>query len=79
MEVPPFDVNWPIASASDVKELFFEATPKFPKRRTYTIKSGDTLTSIAIRFGTTVDALLQINNISNPNSIVTGQTLELPV
>lgn len=78
MEVPPFDVNWPIASASDVKKLFFETTPKLPKRRTYTVKSGDTLTSIAIKFGTTANILIQLNNITNPNLISVGQTLVLP-
>lgn len=42
---------------------------------TYTVKSGDTLTAIAKKYGTTVDALVKKNNIKNPNLIYTGQKL----
>ena len=42
---------------------------------TYTIKSGDTLSEIAEKFGTTVDALVKANNIENPNIIYAGQKL----
>ncbi|AKJ00559.1 putative chitinase [Archangium gephyra] len=44
----------------------------------YTVKSGDTLSGIAQRFGTTVGALAQTNGISNPNRINVGQKLTLP-
>jgi GH25 family lysozyme M1 (1,4-beta-N-acetylmuramidase) len=46
--------------------------------RTYTVGRGDTLSSIAVRFGTTVAALAAANNISNPNSIQIGQVLTIP-
>lgn len=42
---------------------------------TYTVKKGDTLTSIAKAYGTTVSKLVQLNNISDPNYIVVGQKL----
>jgi len=45
---------------------------------TYIVKRGDTLSSIALRFGTSVDTLVVINNISNPNLIYVGQILEIP-
>ncbi|MFZ0546650.1 MAG: LysM peptidoglycan-binding domain-containing protein [Candidatus Promineifilaceae bacterium] len=45
---------------------------------TYTVQSGDTLSSIAVRFGTTVAELVALNNISNPNLIYVGQVLQLP-
>lgn len=45
---------------------------------TYTVHSGDTLSAIAARFGTTVDVLASLNAISNPNQIYAGQTLRLP-
>ena len=46
--------------------------------RTYTIKSGDTLYAIAIKFGTTVAAIATANNIANPNQISVGQVLIIP-
>jgi len=45
---------------------------------TYTIKKGDTLTSIAKKHNTTVDALASANNIKNKNLIYAGNTLEIP-
>lgn len=45
---------------------------------TYTVRSGDTLSSIATRFDTSVSTLAQLNHISNPNLIYTGQVLRLP-
>ncbi len=44
----------------------------------YYVKSGDTLFSIARRFGTTVDAMLEANVICNPNLIFVGQVLIIP-
>lgn len=45
---------------------------------TYTVKKGDTLSEIAAKYGTTVDALVKLNGIKNPNLIITGQVLKLP-
>lgn len=45
---------------------------------TYTVVQGDTLYSIAERYGTTVDELVKLNNISNPNVIQVGMKLTLP-
>ena len=45
---------------------------------TYTVQPGDTLSSIAHTFGVTVDAIVQANNISNRNFIVSGQVLTIP-
>ena len=41
----------------------------------YTVRLGDTLYRIAVRFGTTVAALTNLNGLSNPNRIYAGQTL----
>ncbi len=46
--------------------------------RTYVVKSGDSLSAIAERFGTTVAAIVDLNNLSNPNSLSVGQVLRIP-
>ena len=46
--------------------------------KTYVVQPGDTLSDIALRYGTTVDTLVRLNNISNPNLIYVGQVLTLP-
>jgi LysM repeat protein len=45
---------------------------------TYKIKAGDTLSAIATRYHTTVDAIVHLNNITNPNLIYVGQVLVIP-
>lgn len=47
------------------------------KPDTYTVRKGDTLTSIAKRLGTTVKALAAKNGIKNANRIKAGATLQL--
>lgn len=42
---------------------------------TYTVKKNDNLTKIAQAHGTTVDSLVKLNNIKNPNLIYVGQVL----
>ena len=43
----------------------------------YTVKSGDTLSGIASRFGVSYEQLAQLNNIANPNLIYVGQVLRV--
>lgn len=55
---------------------------RIPARRsaaaTHTVRSGENLSSIAARYGTTVGALARVNKIADPNFIVTGQKLRVP-
>jgi LysM repeat protein len=44
----------------------------------YVVQPGDTLYSIAQRYGTTVDAIQQANGIVNPTYISVGQRLVIP-
>ena len=44
----------------------------------YTVQSGDTLASIAARFGVSQSALAAANGITDPNSITTGTQLVIP-
>ncbi len=57
--------NVPVAAAS----------PTNPS--TYVVQSGDTLFTLAIRFGTTVDALKAANGLTS-DAIYSGQTLVIP-
>lgn len=43
----------------------------------YTVKAGDTLSAIAKRYNTTVDALVRLNSIKNKNVIHVGQVIKL--
>lgn len=58
------------------------STPSVPSTpaangSTYTVVSGDTLSGIAAKTGTTVDALVSLNGIANKNLIYPGQVLKL--
>lgn len=43
----------------------------------YVVKSGDTLSAIASKYGTTYQQLAKINGISNPNKIYPGQKIRV--
>ncbi|MFW6035744.1 MAG: DUF3794 and LysM peptidoglycan-binding domain-containing protein [Halothermotrichaceae bacterium] len=44
----------------------------------YVVQLGDTLYLIAQRYGTTVDRLIEINNITNPEQLEIGQRILVP-
>ena len=46
--------------------------------RTYVVQKGDTLLSIARRYGLTTKQLQAANNITNPDKIFPGQKLVIP-
>lgn len=43
----------------------------------YTVKKGDTLDKIAIKYNTTITNLVKLNNIKNPNLIFVGQVIKI--
>ena len=53
-------------------------TPPPTSVRSYTVRRGDTLYAIALRYNTTVARLAQTNNIVNVNLIRVGQVLRIP-
>lgn len=44
----------------------------------YTVSAGDTLASVAAKFGTTPTEVLRVNGLRNPNFIYIGQRLNIP-
>lgn len=63
---------------ADVEIISVSSAPiQVPATSTYTVRSGDTLSSIASKFGTSYQALASLNGISNPNLIYVGQALRV--
>lgn len=44
----------------------------------YTVRPGDTVSALALRYGTTVWAIVSANNLANANRIYVGQRLYIP-
>ena len=65
------------ASKATDKESVVEA-PLAKKDAIYVVKSGDTLSKIANKYGTTYQALAAYNGIANPNLIRVGQEIKIP-
>ena len=47
--------------------------------QTYVVQPGDMLSAIAERFSVGLEAMIQANNITNPDTLEVGQTLTIPV
>jgi LysM repeat protein len=45
---------------------------------TYVVQPGDTLYTIAVRFGVSLQALIEANRIEDPNQLQAGQVLVIP-
>jgi LysM repeat protein len=52
--------------------------PALVAATTYIVRPGDTLSEIAVRHGTTVQALVQANDLHDANLIRVGQLLRIP-
>lgn len=56
----------------------YKADKPIEKPKFYTVKKGDTLSRIAMRFNTTVDELMKLNpQIKDPNLIYVGQRIRV--
>lgn len=53
------------------------AEQKAAETKYYTVKSGDTLSGIAKKYKTTVNQLVKLNNIKNPDLIYAGQKIRV--
>lgn len=67
-----------IIESNNLQQFDTPQATKPAESDTYTVRSGDTLSGIASRYGTTYQALAALNGIVNPNLIYPGQVLQLP-
>jgi LysM repeat protein len=44
----------------------------------YVVEAGDSLFGIALKFGLTIDGLMEANNLTNPDFVFVGQRLSIP-
>ena len=49
-----------------------------PQGESYTVQAGDTLSVIAGQFGSTVDEIMEANDIDDPTQLFIGQVLIIP-
>jgi peptidoglycan/xylan/chitin deacetylase (PgdA/CDA1 family) len=61
------------ATLKELSRKYFRANP--PEK--HTVKSGESLSSISEAYGVSVDTLLRLNRISNPDLIYAGQVLSI--
>lgn len=54
------------------------SAPQTQDKEIYIVKSGDTLTAISKKYGTTWQQLQKLNKLNNPNLIYPGQKIILP-
>lgn len=81
------DVQWTTYSPSSAYATYSQegrsvTTIESPHQRgdiiTYTIREGDTVSTIAEKFGVSIDTVIWANNISSVTEIKSGQQLKIP-
>ncbi|MFU8773490.1 MAG: LysM peptidoglycan-binding domain-containing protein, partial [Anaerolineales bacterium] len=68
-----------IPATSELEGISTPLPEDFQGMVEYQIVSGDTLFDIAIRYNTTVEAIVQANQLANPDDIMVGDILRIPV
>ena len=68
----------PAAASQDTSGTPDVSSPEPPSNSYYVADFGDTLGTIAERFGVSVSALARLNDVGNANEIQVGQHLQLP-
>jgi LysM repeat protein len=78
-EEPGEDVTDTPSPAPPVETVTSTPTPPPPaNERRHVVAQGENLFRIALQYGTTVQAIVQLNGLANPNVIYVGQELRIP-
>jgi membrane-bound lytic murein transglycosylase D len=77
---PNYQVKIPEGKGEIFRQNFTQLKPseRITFRRHY-VRSGDTLSQIARRYGTGVSAIMQMNHISNPRHLRAGTSIIIPI
>ena len=67
------------ASASYGPQIYLPLVGGKPPLQDHEVKPGETLLEIAVRYRTTIQFLMDINDLSNPNEIEAGQEIQVPL
>jgi LysM repeat protein len=85
-EIPPTATAQPAATATPTPRLpTATPTPRPPTSTptvepvVHTVEDGETLSRIAQNYGVTVEAIMEANGLTDPDRIIAGQTLIIPV
>ena len=75
VDVPPQSAPQPPQQQAPAPEAEAVGEPEY---RTYTVKSGDTLSEIAASYGVDWREMARLNNLENPDLIFPGQVFKVP-
>lgn len=80
---PPHDSSSPaltkIAVVVTSTPMWTPTPPAATILERYTVRAGDTLGAIAARYDVSIDELMRLNGLTNPNTLHIGQVLKVPV
>lgn len=68
----------PVPIGTSPPTLIFDPTATTPPTKEYTVAFGDTLTDIAIAHRSTIEEIMEMNGLANPDQIEIGQVLTVP-
>ncbi|NIA14481.1 MAG: LysM peptidoglycan-binding domain-containing protein [Nitrospiraceae bacterium] len=77
-EPEPDTAEEPVEAESAVTEPEIAPAEIDDMTETYVVKAGDTAHGIARRYGTTVQKLVELNNLRDPQKVLLGQKLKVP-